>query len=103
MKKSTLTVLRSTSLVLTLILLYGCAGKTQPPVSMLTTETHTKVWKRVVNPETGISEMRLVSEEHTKTQTPAQNSGHSAQKPEWAVYAVCNLIIGVSCLIIALD
>ena len=105
---SVFTVCYCTSIVLTFILLYSCAGtthtQTTQSVPILTTETETVVWKRVKNPETGVTEMRLVSKEHTKTQTPtAPKAGHSAQKTDWGFYAVCYLIIGVSYLIIALD
>lgn len=99
------------SIVVTLILLYGCAGathtKTKQDVLILTTET--VVRKLVENPETGVYEMRVVSKTHTKTQTPVTennvfipprppnahtnahtNAGHSAQKTDddWVFYAL---------------
>ena len=70
---SVFTVFYCTSIVLMLVLLHGCAStthtQTTPAVPMMTTETHTTVEQRVKNPETGDYEMKVVSEEHTKTQS----------------------------------
>ena len=126
MKKSkysnALTCCSCICIVLMLLLLSGCAGTMQTHTTastpILTTEVQTWVWKRGVNSETRVSEMQLVSEEHTKTQSPMTgnnvfvpprppnahtNTGHPAGKTDWGFYAVCFLIIGVSYLIIAIE
>ena len=67
------TVFYGASIVLMLILLYGCAGTIHTPmtqsVPIVTTETHTVVEQLVKNPETGAYEMEVVSEERTRTTT----------------------------------
>ncbi len=93
------------SIVLVLIFLYGCAGPTRiqmpHPVSMVKTETEMVVWKWVENPETGVYEKRLVSKEHTETQTPvALKSGHSASKTDWEFYALAFFTMAVGIYII---
>ena len=112
---SMFTVFYCTSIVLMLVLLHGCAStthtQTTPAVPMMTTETHTVVEQLVKNPETGDYEMKVVSEEHTKTQstmtgnnafvpphTPSAhaNPGHSAGKTDVGFYALNVLIIAVN-------
>lgn len=73
---SVFTVFYCASIVLMLILLYGCAGTTHTPMTqsepIVTTETHTVVEQLVKNPETGAYEMKVVSEERTRTTTKTE-------------------------------
>lgn len=109
-------------IVVMLLLFSSCAGTTQThttaSVPTLTTEVQTYVWKRGVNPETGVSEMQLINETQKMTQlrmtennvfVPPRppnahtKTGHAAGKTDWGFHAVCFLIIGVSYLIITLE
>ena len=105
------TVFYCTSIVMMSILLHGCASTIQLVPLVGTTETHTKVEQRVKTPETGAYEMKVVSEERTKTQssmtgnnlfvpprTPNAHTkhGHSTGKTDWVVYTASLLIIAVN-------
>ena len=80
---SVFTVFYCASIVLMLILLYGCAGTTHTPmtqsVPIVTTETHTVVEQLVKNPETGAYEMKVVSEERTRTTTRTETHTKTEQ------------------------
>ena len=87
------TVFYCTSIVMMLIFLHGCAGtmhtSATQSVPTVTTETHTKVEQLVENPKTGVYEMEVVREEHTKTTVTTETHTKVEQlveNPETGVY-----------------